>query len=74
MDSGRWLLSPAIAEAKRRSIGVSFALCRIEKASLGNDAGLMGAAAWARHQLNRGKALTSPGSKNKNPAGNFLHL
>lgn len=63
MDSGRWLLSPAIAEAKKRSIEVSFALCRIEKASLGNDAGLMGAAAWARHQLDQGKALTSSRSK-----------
>ncbi|HRD02985.1 MAG TPA: ROK family protein [Candidatus Saccharicenans sp.] len=59
MDAGRWLLSPAIKEAKKRSIGESFSLCRIEKASLGNDAGLMGAAAWARQQLARQKSITS---------------
>lgn len=51
MKSGKWLLQPARAEARRRSIAPSFATCRIQKASLGNNAGLMGAAAWARHQL-----------------------
>ncbi|MGB4704301.1 MAG: ROK family protein [Candidatus Saccharicenans sp.] len=56
MKAGRLLLNPAIAEARRRSIGPSFALCQIQKARLGNDAGLMGAAAWARHQLESGKA------------------
>ncbi|HVP89649.1 MAG TPA: ROK family protein [Terriglobales bacterium] len=48
VSAGSLLLKPAIAEARRRSHRVSFACCRIEKASLGNDAGLIGAAAWAR--------------------------
>ncbi|MDD8021360.1 MAG: ROK family protein, partial [Acidobacteriota bacterium] len=58
MDSGHWLLSPAKKEAKKRSIRASFALCRIEKARLKNDAGLMGAAAWARQQLPQVQAKT----------------
>jgi len=45
--AGKYLLRPAVAEARRRSHRVSFACCRIEKAALGNDAGLIGAAAWA---------------------------
>ncbi len=48
ISAGKHLLRPAIEEAQRRSHRVSFACCRIEKASLGNDAGLIGAAAWAR--------------------------
>jgi glucokinase len=48
ISAGKYLLRPAIEEARRRSHRVSFACCRIEKASLGNDAGLIGAAAWAR--------------------------
>jgi glucokinase len=48
VSAGRYLLAPAIEEARRRSHRVSFACCHIEKASLGNDAGLIGAAAWAR--------------------------
>jgi len=46
--AGRYLLAPAVAEAGRRSHPVSFACCRVEQAALGNDAGLIGAAAWAR--------------------------
>jgi len=53
MDSGDLILPPALAEAGRRSYKASFACCTIERASLGNDAGLMGAAAWARDQLAR---------------------
>ena len=48
VSAGKFLLGPAVEEARRRSHRVSFAGCRIEKASLGNDAGLTGAAAWAR--------------------------
>jgi len=48
VSAGRFLLGPAVAEARRRSHRVSFAGCRIERAALGNDAGLVGAAAWAR--------------------------
>ncbi len=46
--AGKLLLGPAIKEAQRRSHRISFGGCRIERASLGNDAGLVGAAAWAR--------------------------
>lgn len=48
VSAGRFLLGPTVEEARRRSHPVSFAGCRIERASLGNDAGLIGAAAWAR--------------------------
>jgi len=48
VSAGKFLLGPAVEEARRRSHPISFAGCRIEKASLGNDAGLAGAAAWAR--------------------------
>lgn len=48
VSAGKLLLGPAVEEARRRSHRVSFAGCRIEKATLGNDAGLVGAAAWAR--------------------------
>jgi glucokinase len=48
VSAGNFLLGPAVEEARRRSHRISFAGCRIEKASLGNDAGLAGAAAWAR--------------------------
>jgi glucokinase len=46
--AGKLLFEPAIEEARRRSHRVSFAGCRIERAAMGNDAGLVGAAAWAR--------------------------
>lgn len=48
VSAGRILLGPAVEEARRRSNRLSFAGCRIEKAALGNSAGLIGAAAWAR--------------------------
>lgn len=48
VSAGRVLLDPVVEEARRRSNPLSFAGCRIEKAALGNDAGLVGAAAWAR--------------------------
>jgi glucokinase len=48
VSAGKLMLGPAIEEARRRSHRISFAGCRIEKAALGNDAGLVGAAAWAR--------------------------
>jgi len=51
MESGELILPHALAEAGRRSYKASFACCSIEKASLGNDAGLMGAAAFARDQM-----------------------
>ena len=46
------LILPGVrAEAARRSYAASYACCSIEKASLGNDAGLIGSATWARDQL-----------------------
>lgn len=48
VSAGRILLDPVVEEARRRSNPLSFAGCRIEKAALGNDAGLVGAAAWTR--------------------------
>jgi glucokinase len=51
MESGDLILPQALAEARRRSYKASFACCSIRKASLGNDAGLMGAAAFARDQF-----------------------
>ncbi|MBM3310362.1 MAG: ROK family protein [Candidatus Aminicenantes bacterium] len=47
MTTGEFLLEPAVAEARRRSYRQSFACASIERAALGNDAGLIGAAAWA---------------------------
>jgi len=50
VSAGKLLLGPAVEEARRRSHRISFAGCRIKKAALGNDAGLVGAAAWARRK------------------------
>jgi len=55
MESGELLLPRTIEEARRRSYRASFNCCTIEKASLGNDAGLMGAASWAKDRLSRQK-------------------
>jgi glucokinase len=54
VSAGKYLLGPTVEEARRRSHRVSFACCRVEKATLGNDAGLIGAAAWARTQARGG--------------------
>lgn len=51
MESGELLLPRAIEEARARSYRASFEACSIEKASLGNDAGIIGAACWAREQF-----------------------
>jgi len=48
VSAGKLLLDPVVEEARRWSHPIPFAGCRIEKAALGNDAGLVGAAAWAR--------------------------
>ena len=55
VSAGNILLGPVVEEARRRSNPLSFSGCRIERAALGNRAGLVGAAAWARHGAgNRG--------------------
>jgi glucokinase len=51
MTTGEYLLAPTLEETRRRSYKATFACCSIEKASLGNDAGLIGAASWARVNL-----------------------
>jgi glucokinase len=48
VSAGKLLLDPVVEEARRWSHPIPFAGCRIEKAALGNEAGLVGAAAWAR--------------------------
>jgi glucokinase len=53
VSAGKLLLGPVAEEARRRSHRISFAGCLIEKAALGNDAGLVGAAAWARLKAGR---------------------
>ena len=50
MRSSGIILPGAIREARRRCYPASFACCSIEKAGLGNDAGFIGAASWARDQ------------------------
>ncbi len=47
VSAGKLLLGPVEEESRRWSHPIPFAGCRIEKAALGNDAGLVGAAAWA---------------------------
>ena len=54
MTTGEYLLAPAVEEARRRSHRVSFACCSIDKAGLGNEAGLIGAASWAGDQASLG--------------------
>jgi len=53
VSAGKLLLEPVVDEARRWSHPIPFAGCRIEKAALGNDAGLVGAAAWARLKAGR---------------------
>ncbi|MCX6562549.1 MAG: ROK family protein [Candidatus Aminicenantes bacterium] len=55
MTTGEFLLRPAVEEARKRSYPATFACCDIERASLGNDAGLIGAAAWGRENLSAGE-------------------
>ncbi|NIM91869.1 MAG: ROK family protein [Candidatus Aminicenantes bacterium] len=52
MSAQEYLLPGALAEAKRRTYQASFECCFIEKASLGNDAGVIGSALWAAEQMN----------------------
>jgi glucokinase len=56
MASGALILPSTIEETRRRSYQASFDCCSIERASLGNDAGFMGAASWARDLLLKQKA------------------
>lgn len=51
MEARDFLLPPALEEAQKRSYKASFTGCSIEKASLGNKAGFIGAAYWAKEQI-----------------------
>ncbi len=51
MKAGDLLLAPTISEARKRSFKGSFDCCSIVPASLGNKAGFIGAACWARERL-----------------------
>ncbi len=53
MESGEPLLSVAFEEARARSFAASYDCCRIERARLGNKAGFIGAALWARDHLKK---------------------
>jgi glucokinase len=53
MSAGKFLLSPALEEVKRRSYKASYKCCTIKKASLGNKAGFLGAALWAKEQTEK---------------------
>jgi glucokinase len=53
VSAGKLILDPLKEEVRRRSHRLSYTGCRIEKAGLGNDAGLVGAAAWARLKAGR---------------------
>jgi glucokinase len=52
MKAGNLLLEPAVKESSIRSFKGSFECCQIERASLGNKAGFIGAALWAKKHLN----------------------
>lgn len=53
MKSASLLLTPAVKEAAKRSFKASFNCCEILKARLGNKAGIIGSAAWAKDTLSR---------------------
>jgi glucokinase len=53
MQSRECLLPIAFEEAKRRSFAAAYDCCQIEQARLGNKAGFIGAALWARDRLQK---------------------
>ena len=55
MKAGEILLQPTIDEARRRSFKGSFDCCTIAEAELGNKAGFVGSALWARENLRQQK-------------------
>jgi glucokinase len=67
MTAGHLLLDPAIAEAGRRSYRAAFEACSIGPTALGNDAGLIGAAAKAAQGI---RAEAGPGGYFAFPATN----
>ena len=57
MSAEQYLLPGSLEEAKRRAYQASFECCSIERASLENDAGIIGSALWAGEQMNNDPAL-----------------
>lgn len=53
MEAGEFLFTPAKEEAAKRSFKASFQCCQIERATLGNKAGFIGAALWAKEKIQR---------------------
>jgi glucokinase len=53
MESGKYLLPAALEEAKLRSFTASYECCQIEQTKLGNKAGFIGAALWARDHFTK---------------------
>ncbi len=51
MEAGDFLLKPALEEVKRRAYKKAVECCKIRKASLGNKAGIIGSALWAKFKL-----------------------
>ncbi len=51
MDSSEFFLPAALAEAERRSFSASYECCSIGQTQLGNKAGFIGAALWARNHI-----------------------
>jgi len=58
MKAGEFLLPPAIEEASKRAFKGSFRCCRIDRASLGNNAGFIGAALWAKKRTQDASSST----------------
>ncbi|MFW6160672.1 MAG: ROK family protein [Acidobacteriota bacterium] len=48
MKAGKLLLDPTLKETKKRAYSSSYSCCSIEKGTLGNQAGFIGAALWAK--------------------------
>lgn len=57
----RWLVEPAIAAFRARTHAFPFAAMRIETATLGDDAGAIGAALWAAAPSRGGARRSQPG-------------
>ena len=51
MEAGDLLLEPALQELKKRAYKKAVECCKVEKASLGNKAGIIGSALWAKEKL-----------------------
>jgi glucokinase len=56
MESGKPVLPVAFKETKGRSFAAAYDCCQIEQAQLGNKAGFIGAALWARDHLKKSKS------------------